>query len=119
MVYKFVSYDIPSSVVFHLIFFCCVTVKTIYKTETLYSCYTHDMSTVTHDMSTVSFPWQHNGSQALSIQRVKSEFPSFMKYSLLIVYSVGVSEYRHYTTQSQESSLDNEATNKAFFILGR
>ena len=77
------------------------------------------MSTVTHDMSTVSFPWQHNGSQALSIQRVKSEFPSFMKYSLLIVYSVDVSEYRHYTTQSQESSLDNEATNKAFFILGR
>ena len=43
--YKFVSYNIPSSCLFALFFvFCCVTVKTIYRTETLYSWYTHDMS---------------------------------------------------------------------------
>ena len=28
-------------------------------------------------MSIVTFPWQHNGLQALSIQKVKSEFSSF------------------------------------------
>ena len=27
-----------------------------------------------HDIPTVIFPWQHNGLQALSIQKVKSEF---------------------------------------------
>ena len=27
-----------------------------------------------HDMSTVTFPWQHNGLQALSIQNIKSGF---------------------------------------------
>ena len=32
-----------------------------------------------HDMSTVTFPWQHNGLQALFIQREKSEFSSFKK----------------------------------------
>ena len=34
----------------------------------------------------------------------------------LVVYSVGVSQYGHYTAQNQESSLDSGATNKAFFI---
>ena len=37
----------------------------------------------------------------------------------LIVHSVGVSEYGHYTAQAQGSPLDSEATNNAFFILGR
>ena len=37
----------------------------------------------------------------------------------LVVHSVGVSEYRNYTAQAQESPLDSGATNKAFFILGR
>ena len=37
----------------------------------------------------------------------------------LVVHSVGVSKYGHYTAQGQESLLDSEATNKAFFILGR
>ena len=36
----------------------------------------------------------------------------------LVVYSVGVSYYGHYTAQEQESPLDSGATNKAFFILG-
>ena len=37
----------------------------------------------------------------------------------LVVHSVGVSKYGHYTTQAQDSPLDSGATNDAFFILGR
>ena len=37
-----------------------------------------------HDMSSVTFPWQHNGLQALSIQKVKLEFSSFKKCYLLV-----------------------------------
>ena len=37
----------------------------------------------------------------------------------LIVHSVGVSQYGHYTAQAQESLLNSGATNKAVFILGR
>ena len=37
----------------------------------------------------------------------------------LVVHSVGVSEYGHYTAQGQESPLDSGATNEAFFSLGR
>jgi len=39
-----------------------------------------------HDMSTVTFPWQHNGLQALSIQKGKSEFSSFKKCYLLLLF---------------------------------
>ena len=38
-----------------------------------------------HDMSTVTFPWQHKGLQALSIQMGKSEFSSFKKCYLLLL----------------------------------
>ena len=37
----------------------------------------------------------------------------------LAVHSVGVSKYRHYTAQAQESLLNSGATNIAVFILGR
>ena len=37
----------------------------------------------------------------------------------LVVHSVGVSEYGHYTAQAEESVLNSGALNKAFFILGR
>ena len=37
----------------------------------------------------------------------------------LVVHSVGLSEYGHYTAQAEESVLKSGATNKAFFILGR
>ena len=37
----------------------------------------------------------------------------------LVVHSVGVREYGHYTAQGQESPLDSGATNKAVFILER
>ena len=39
-----------------------------------------------HDMSTVTFPWQHNGLQALSIQKGKSEFSSFKECYLLLLF---------------------------------
>ena len=58
----------------------------------------------------------------LHSQKEKSEFSSFKKCYLLllfIVLLVGVSKYEHYTAQAQESPLDYEATNKAFFVLGR
>ena len=38
---------------------------------------------------------------------------------VLVVHLVGMSEYGHYTAQAQESVFDSEATNRAFFILGR
>ena len=73
-----------------------------------------------HDMSTVTFPWQHNGLQALSIQKGKLEFSSFKKcYFALVVHSVGVSEHGHYKAEAQGSLLNSRATNKAVFILGR
>ena len=74
-----------------------------------------------HNMSTVTFPWQHNGLQALSIRRGKSEFSSLKKCYLIaiVVRSVGVSEYGLYTAQAQESLLNSGATNKAVFISGR
>ena len=37
----------------------------------------------------------------------------------LVVHSVGVSEFGHYTAQAQESPLDSGAINTGFFILGR
>ena len=37
----------------------------------------------------------------------------------LVVHSVGVSKYGHYTAQAEESVLNSGALNKAFFIFGR
>ena len=37
----------------------------------------------------------------------------------IVVHSLGVNEYGHYTAQAQESLLNSGATNKAVFILGR
>ena len=70
-------------------------------------------------MSIVIFPWQHNEFQALSIQRGKSVFLLQEVSFALVVHSVGVSEYGHYTAQAQESLLNSGATNKAVFILRR
>ena len=39
-----------------------------------------------HEMSFVKFPWQQNGLQALSIQSGKSEFSSFKKCYLLLLF---------------------------------
>ena len=71
-------------------------------------------------MSTVTFPCQHNGLHALSIQRGKIRV-SFLQEVLFafVVRSVGVSEYGLYTAQAQESLLNSGATNKAVFISGR
>ena len=67
-------------------------------------------------MSTVTFPWQHNGLQALSIQRGNQSFPPLRS---VICYCCLFSEYGHYTAQAQESLLNYGATNNAVFILGR
>ena len=72
-----------------------------------------------HDMSTVAFPWQHNGLQALPIQRGKIRVFLLEVLFAFVVCSVDVSEYQHYTIQAQESLLNSGATNKAVFILGR
>ena len=37
----------------------------------------------------------------------------------LVVHSVGVSEYEHYTAQAEESVLYSEALDEALFNLGR
>ena len=39
-----------------------------------------------HDMSSGTFSWQHNGLQPLSIQKVNSEFSSFKKCYLLVLF---------------------------------
>ena len=39
--------------------------------------------------------------------------------NVLVVHSVRVSKYGHYTAHAHESLLDSGATNKAFFILRR
>ena len=51
----------------------------------------------------------------------KKKIRVFLHEEVLInlVHSVGVSEYRHYTAQAEESVLNSGALNKAFFILGR
>ena len=56
------------------------------KMKDLKFCSVVTVITKFHDMSTVAFPWQHNGLQALSIQRVKSEFPPFKKCYLLLIF---------------------------------
>ena len=45
-----------------------------------------------HYMSPVIFPWQHNGLQAFSIQRGKSEFSFFKKSYLLLFFICGSSD---------------------------
>ena len=39
-----------------------------------------------HNMSIVTFPWQHNGFQAVFIEKVNSEFSSFKKCYLFVFF---------------------------------
>ena len=59
-------------------------------------------------MFTVTFPWQHKGLQALSVQRIKSA--QLVQEVLFAVdfHSVGVSGYGHYTEQVMYSFNDNQ-----------
>ena len=59
--------DVKSQKMEYLIYktFLCVELKL---------CPVVALTTKFHDISTVIFPWQHNGLQALSIQKIKSEF---------------------------------------------
>ena len=74
------------------------------------------LTTKLHDMSTMRFPWQHNGLQAIIRVFLLQEV-----LFAIVVCSVDVSEYGHYTAQAQaqESLLNTGATNTAVFILGR
>ena len=60
-------------------------------------------------MSTVTFPWLHNGLQALSNQRGKSVFLLLEVLFDLVVHSVGVSEDGNYTAEAEESVLNSGA----------
>ena len=42
--------------------------------------------TVVTKFHNMTFPWQHNEFQALFIQKGKSEFSSFKKYYLLVLF---------------------------------
>ena len=58
-------------------------------------------STKFHDISPVTFSWQHNGLQALSIQKIKSEFFSFKKCYLLLLFiqwvwgNMDITQHKH------------------------
>ena len=49
----------------------------------------------------MTFPWQHNGLQAPSIQKVKSEFSSFKKCYLLLLFiqrvwaNMDITQHKH------------------------
>ena len=65
-------------------------------------------------MSTPTFPWQH------SRLHLKGKIRVFLLQEVLlalIVSAVSMSEYGHYTAQTQESPLDSDETNKSNFSL--
>ena len=77
------------------------------------------LTTKFHDIPTVTFPWQHNGLQALSIQMIKSEFsPSRSVICTSCLFSGCELIWTLHST-STIKSLHSGATNKAFFVLGR
>ena len=92
----------------------------LYRTETLctfYTCYTH-----------YKVPWYVHCNVSMATQWAPHSLHSKGKITVsilqevlfaLVVPSLSVSEYGHYTAQAQESMLDSGATNKAFFILRR
>ena len=71
----------------------------LYRTETYSTVVT--LITKFHDMSTVTFPCQHNGLHALSIQRRKISFFSFKKCYLLLLFihwvwaNMDITQHKH------------------------
>ena len=72
-----------------------------------------------HDMSTVAFPWQHNGLQALSIQRGKSEEKKREGKRSVICYCCLFSGCERIWTLHNTSTRKSVKLLKAVFILGR
>ena len=70
-----------------------------------------------HDMSTVAFLGQHNGLQALSIQRVKLHFSSFRKCYLLLLFIKWVCGNMEKKQQATESPLNSEQQIRRIFHL--
>ena len=53
-------------------------------------------------MFDLTFPWQYNGLQTLSIQRVKGRVSLLQEVLFALdVYSLGVSDYENHTAQAQ------------------
>ena len=86
----------------------------LYRTETQYSSYTHH-----------KVPWYVHCDISMATQwapgplHSKGTIRVFLLQEMLFTFSVGVSEYGHYTAQAQERLLNSGATNKAVFILWR
>ena len=94
----------------------------MYRTETLNSSYNHP-KVPWHVLCDISMATQWAPDPLCPKGKVR--VPLLQEVlAALDVYSVGVSEYGHYTAQAQESLSDYGATkykylNNAFFILGR
>ena len=89
----------------------------LHRTETQYSCYTHHkVPLYVHCDISMATQWAPGPLHS------KGKIRVFLLQEVLfalVVHSVGVSEYGHYTAQAQESLLNSGATNKVVFILGR
>ena len=89
----------------------------MYRTETLYSCCTHD-KVPCHVLCDISMATQWAPGPLHPDAKVRVPFLQEVLFAL-DVPSVSVSKYGHYTAQERESLSDSRATNLAFFILGR
>ena len=89
----------------------------LYRTENFCNCHTHDkVPRYAHCDIPMATQW------APSPLHSKGKIRVLLLQEVLfarVVHSVGVSEYRHYTTQAQKIPSDSGVTNEAFFILGR
>ena len=86
----------------------------LHRTETLYCCYTHHkvLGYVHHDISMAT---QWAPGLLHSKGKIRVFFLQEVLLILLIVHSVGVSKYGHYTAQAQGSLLNAAATNNFHF----
>ena len=89
----------------------------MYRSETLYSCYTHH-KVPCHVLCDISMATQWAPVPLHSKSKVRVP-PLQEVLAALVVHSVVVSECEHCTAQAQESLSDPRTTNKVFFILRR
>ena len=90
----------------------------MYRTENLYSCYTHH-KVPRHVLCDISMTTQWAPGPLLPKGKVRVPLLQQVLAALDVHSSVGVSEYENHTAQAQESLSDSRATNKAFFVLER
>jgi len=89
----------------------------LYRTETLYFCYIHHkVPRYVHCDNFMAMQWTPGPLHS------KGKIRVFLHQEVLfalVVHSLGVNEYGHYTTQAQQSLLNSGATDNTVFILGR